>query len=135
MFKLRIAIFGGAAALALGAATAFAMTETGVSGDTHGSLVASAARTCPHTATGVRGAHGACVSAVASSNGQAHRSARANQVHACKAAERAATAGGSKKAGGTSAAHRAFVACVTNGKSTGSGSASSSESESDSASD
>ena len=108
--KFRIAVFGAVAAVALGAATAFAMTETGVTGDSHGTLVASAARTCPHTASGVRGAHGACVSAIASSNGQAHRSARANQVHACKAAERAATAGSSKKARGNSAAHKAFVA-------------------------
>jgi len=132
MIKVRIAVFGGIAALALGTATAFAMTETGVSGDSHGALVASAARNCPHTSTGARNAHGACVSAVASSNGQAHRSARANQVHACKAAERAATAGASKKAGGQSAAHKAFVACVTNGKSTGSGTSSDSGSQGES---
>lgn len=131
MLRLRIAVFGGVAALALSAATALAMTENGVGGDSHGTLVASAARTCPHTASDVRGAHGACVSAIASSNGQAHRSARADQVQACKAAERAATAGASKKANGKSAAHKAFVACVTNGKSTGSGSDSESEADSD----
>lgn len=132
MLKLRIAVFGGVAVLALGAATAFAMTETGVSGDSHGALVASAARNCPHSASGVRGAHGACVSAVASSNGQAHRSTRANQVHACKAAERAAIAAGQNGPRGKTAAHKAFVACVTSGKSTGTTSGSTSDSESES---
>lgn len=65
MFKLRLAILGAAAALALG--TAGAMAMQGVvsnDADSHGDAVASAARSCPH---GPNGVHGACVSAIASS--------------------------------------------------------------------
>src|SRR5258708_34603710 len=70
MPKLRIAILGAAAALALGTASAVAMVETaGTSNsDSHGDAVSSAARTtCPHGAGGV---HGACVSAIASTEAQ-----------------------------------------------------------------
>src|SRR5712691_8943127 len=71
MFKLRLAILGATAALALGSASALAMSESVGSGDpdAHGDAVASAARNCPH---GPGGVHGACVSAIASANGQSH---------------------------------------------------------------
>jgi hypothetical protein len=103
MIRLRLAILGATAALALGTASALAMTETGVGGDpdSHGDAVASAARNCPHGASGV---HGACVSAVASANGQAHRDGQqAARVKACKAANTT----------GDKAGHRAFAACVS----------------------
>jgi hypothetical protein len=65
MFKLRLAILGAAAALALGTAGAMAMQGVGSNdADSHGDAVASAARSCPH---GPNGVHGACVSAIASS--------------------------------------------------------------------
>jgi hypothetical protein len=65
MFKLRLAILGAAAALALGTAGAMAMQGVGSNdADLHGVAVASAARSCPH---GPNGVHGACVSAIASS--------------------------------------------------------------------
>lgn len=100
MLRLRLAILGAAAALALGTAGVMAMTETNVSGDNHGALVASAARNCPHGAGGV---HGACVSAVASTNGQSHRDGQQSaRVHACQDANT-----GHDKAG-----RAAFKACV-----------------------
>ena len=85
MLKFRLAILGASAALALGTAGVLAMTESSVSGDrdNHGDAVASAARNCPHGASGV---HGACVSAIASANGQSHRDGQQSQrVHACQA--------------------------------------------------
>lgn len=110
MFRLRLAILGVTAALALGTATAFAMTELATSGnsDSHGDAVASAARNCPHGAGGV---HGACVSSVARTNG-AEQSGNDGQgmpakVKACKAAIRT-----SDKPG-----HRGIGACVS-GRST-----------------
>jgi hypothetical protein len=84
MIKLRLAILGATAALALGTASVFAMTEAVGDPDAHGDAVASAARNCPHGASGV---HGACVSAIASTNGQAHRNGQqAARVKACKTA-------------------------------------------------
>jgi hypothetical protein len=55
--KLRLAILGAAAALALGAGSALAMQESAGSGDpdAHGDLVASAARHCPHAASVTHG--------------------------------------------------------------------------------
>jgi hypothetical protein len=101
MLKLRLAILGAAAALALGTAGALAMSESAGGGDAHGDAVASAARNCPHGASGV---HGACVSAIASANGQAHRDGQqAAKVKACKAAETT----------NDRAAHIAFAACVS----------------------
>jgi len=105
MLKLRLAILGASAALALGTATALAMTETSVSGDrdNHGAAVASAARNCPHGASGV---HGACVSAIASTNGQAHRDGQQSaRVKACLAA----------RTTHDTAAQEAFKACVRGG--------------------
>jgi hypothetical protein len=102
MIKLRLAILGATAALALGTASVFAMPAA-VDPDAHGDAVASAARNCPHGANGV---HGACVSAIASENGQAHRNGQqAARVKACKAAN--------------PTDHRALAACVS-GRSTGS---------------
>ena len=67
MFRLRLAILGAAAALALGTAGALAMEAAGPTDpDSHGDAVASAARHCPHGAGGV---HGACVSAIANAEG------------------------------------------------------------------
>src|SRR5215472_1894213 len=101
MIKLRLAILGAAAVLALGVSSALAMTETasGLDSDSHGDAVASAARNCPHGASGV---HGACVSAIASENGQDHRNGQqSDRVAACKAtdtAEDGAETAGSKSA-------------------------------------
>jgi hypothetical protein len=68
MFKLRLAILGAAAALALGTAGAMAMQDAGSNdSDSHGDAVASAARNCAH---GPNGVHGACVSSVARTEGQ-----------------------------------------------------------------
>ena len=103
MIKMRLAILGAAAMLALGSASALAMTETIGAGDSdaHGDAVASAARNCPHGAGGV---HGACVSAVAHANKDSHEGgAQSQQVKDCKAANPA-----SDKAG-----HRAFAACAS----------------------
>ena len=108
MFRLRLAILGVTAALALGTATAFEMTEHATSGDSdsHADAVASAARTCPH---GAGGDHGACVSSVARTNGDdgSDGQGQAAKVRACKAAIRT-----SDKPG-----HRGIGACVS-GRST-----------------
>ncbi len=82
MIKLRIAVVAAAAALTFGSGTAMAMHES-ASGDNHGAIVSSAARTtCP---TGPNGVHGQCVSAIASTNGQAHRNgAGAAHVKECQ---------------------------------------------------
>jgi hypothetical protein len=118
MIKLRFAMFGAAAALILGTASAMAMQEgaNGADPDAHGDAVASAARTtCPH---GPNGVHGQCVSAIASANGQAHRGgSQATRVAACKATERAALAGKADKATKL-AAHKAFGQCVSAGAGT-----------------
>jgi hypothetical protein len=91
MIKIRVLVPAAIAALVLGTASAFAMTENGSAGDSnaHGKLVSSAARTCPQnndeSASGERGVHGACVSAIASTNGQAHRNgAGAANVKDCQ---------------------------------------------------
>jgi hypothetical protein len=87
MFKLKFLVAAGAAALALGGASALAMQESSGGGshpDNHGAVVSSAARTTCHDVTGET--HGQCVSAIASTNGQAHRDgAGAAKVQACKA--------------------------------------------------
>jgi hypothetical protein len=83
MFKFRFAISAAVAALALGSASAMAMQQN-FGGDNHGAIVSSAARTTCHTAAS--GTHGQCVSAIASTNGQAHRNgAGAAHVRDCKA--------------------------------------------------
>ena len=133
MFKLRLAILGATAALALGAAGALAMTE-GVGGgdpDSHGDAVASAARNCPHHASGDRDSHGDCVSAIASSNGsdsntqsgQSGKSTAPGQV--CKANDSTEAAEPTAKAADQTedrAEQQAFVACVTAHAGAGSGS-------------
>jgi hypothetical protein len=101
MFGWRLAILGATAALALGTATAFAMTELAPSdnSDSHGDAVASAARNCPHSAGGV---HGACVSSVARTNGTNHQDEHGGQpakVAACKAAIRTSDKPGSRGIG------------------------------------
>jgi hypothetical protein len=63
MFKLKFAISAAVAALALGGASA--MAGGGGHPDNHGADVSSAARTCP---TAASGAHGECVSDIASTN-------------------------------------------------------------------
>ena len=91
MHRLRFAILGAVAALALGTGTAVAMQHSAggeTNSDSHGDAVASAARTCPHGAEGV---HGQCVSAAASTEGQDNQTessdaAQAAKVKACKAA-------------------------------------------------
>lgn len=107
MLKLRFAILGAVAALALGTASALAMTGAVTLGgdDNHGAAVASAARNCPHGAGGV---HGACVSSVARTNGQSESTDNNGNepafVKACKAAR---TTGGDKPG------HRGIGACVS----------------------
>ena len=125
MFRLRLAILGAAATLALGTAGVMAMQETAGSGegDAHGDAVASAARNCPH---GPGDAHGDCVSSVARSNeGNAQENEQENSAaQACKAAD--ATEDAAEKAPATKAdkakdraedklEQQAFVACVTGG--------------------
>jgi hypothetical protein len=88
MNRLRYLIPAAVAALALSTASAMAMNQTGLGGDAnaHGKAVASAARNCPlpHESA-ASGTHGACVSAVASVNGQAHRNgAGAAHVQECR---------------------------------------------------
>ena len=87
MFKLRFLVAAAASALALGGASVMAMQQnSGGSGhpDNHGAVVSSAARTTCHTAAS--GTHGQCVSAIASTNGQAHREgAGSDKVQACRA--------------------------------------------------
>jgi hypothetical protein len=123
MFKLRLAILGAAAALALGTAGALAMEAAGTNdADSHGDAVASAARHCPHGASGV---HGACVSAIASTEGQENRASDSRKSstapgQVCKAAdtddatESAPTTKSARAADKTEdrAEQQAFVACV-----------------------
>lgn len=124
MFKLRLAILGAAAALALGTAGALAMEAAGTNGDTHGDDVASAARNCPHGAGGV---HGACVSAIASSHAREHDTTGSNDTtdsntngratapgQVCKVAESTETEPTGKAAGKAEdrSEHQAFAACV-----------------------
>lgn len=130
MFKLRLAILGAAAALALGTAGALAMTETGsTSSDSHGDAVASAARSCPHHASGDRDSHGDCVSAIASTNGQSDESGTNGKSTApgqvCKAADAGEAAEPTGKAAAKAedrAEQQAFVACVTKAAAAQSGS-------------
>jgi hypothetical protein len=127
MLKLRLAILGATAALALGTATALAMTGAVPfgDGDSHGDGVASAARSCPHGADGV---HGACVSSVARTNSPSQSNEdNGNEpafVKACKAAR--ATTTGDKHG------HRGIGACVSAHAKAQAGSDGSSDSESDS---
>jgi hypothetical protein len=126
MFRLRLAILGAAAALALGTAGAMAMQDAGSNnGDSHGDAVASAARNCAHGANGV---HGACVSSVARTEGQENSSQDSDTKSStapgqvCKAADTDTTEteptkgnDSAKNADKTEdrAEQRAFVACVT----------------------
>ncbi len=118
MHRFRLAILGAAAAtLLLGGASALAMQEGagGTDPDSHGDAVASAARNCPHGASGV---HGKCVSAIASTEGQENRDgAQSDRVHACQAADKAAKAAGRTE---DRTEHDTWVACVH--AATGSGS-------------
>lgn len=124
MFKLRLAILGAAAALALGTGSALAMHQEGsTGGDSHGDAVAAAAHSC---ATGTADEHGDCVSAVASTESQespkpdtTDQSTSPGQV--CQAADtdktETAPAKGDKTAKAADktedkAEQQAFVACV-----------------------
>ena len=120
MFKFRLAILVAGAAVAFGSASALAMTSN-FDHSKHGALVSSAARTtCRALASEARGD---CVSAIASSNGQANRDgARAKAVHACQQSN-----GG--EANATMAQHRAIVACITGHKPHSSSSTSSTSSD------
>ena len=124
MFRLRLAILGAAAALALGTGGAMAMEGAGSNNaDSHGDAVAAAAHSCAHGAGGV---HGACVSAVASTeaseNGDADTNGRSTAPgQVCKAADtdttETAPAKGDKTAKAADktedrAEQQAFVACV-----------------------
>ena len=123
MHRLRFAILGAVAALALGTATAVAMQQSaGTDPDQHGDNVASAARTtCPH---GPNGVHGQCVSAVASSKSEdAQETRQGSPANTCKATDTTEDASEKKPAKGDKTAkaadktedkseHQAFVACV-----------------------
>jgi hypothetical protein len=136
MLKVRLAIVGAAVALALGAAGALAMENaTGSDPDAHGDAVSSAARfTCPHGE-----GHGACVSAVAQSQGEAKETDDAQRdaaVAACKAQEKSkdkpedltekSTKGADKAAKKADHAedkseHKTFKACISGSTSAGTG--------------
>lgn len=118
MFRLRIAILGAAAALALGSAGALAMESAGTNdADSHGDAVASAAHNCAH---GPGGVHGACVSSVARSESKegdtdeaSGKATAPGQV--CKAADKTEAAEPTTKAADKAedkAEHQAFAACV-----------------------
>ena len=118
MFRLRLAILGATAALALGTAGALAMEAAGTNNDSHGDAVASAARNCPH---GPGGVHGACVSAVASSHARDNEASDSNgngrataPGQVCKVAEATETEPSDKAADKIEdrAEQKAFVACV-----------------------
>lgn len=126
MHRLRFAILGAVAALALGTATAVAMQQSagGTDPDQHGDNVASAARTtCPH---GPNGVHGQCVSAVASSKSEGAQDTETKQsspASTCKAGDTTEDASEKAPAKGDKAAkaaaktedkseHKAFAACV-----------------------
>jgi hypothetical protein len=125
MFKLRLAIIGAAAALALGTGGAMAMQGVGSNAtDSHGDAVALAASTCPH---GPNGVHGACVSAIASSQASENDTQGTNDQSStapgqvCKAADtdktETAPAKGDKSAKDADKTEdrteqQAFVACV-----------------------
>lgn len=128
MHRLRFAILGAAAALALGTASAVAMQQSvggGTDPDQHGDNVASAARNCPH---GPDGVHGKCVSAVASSKSESGEQESNSKAAACKSADATEDAAEKAPAKGDKAAkaadkaedkteHRAFAACVSGGAS------------------
>ncbi|HET7338608.1 MAG TPA: hypothetical protein VFK22_03600 [Candidatus Dormibacteraeota bacterium] len=116
MFKLRLAILGAAATLALGTAGALAMEAAGTNNsDSHGDAVASAARNCP---TGAGGVHGACVSSVARTQGQSGDNNTSGKATApgqvCKVAESTETEPTDRAAAKAEdrAEQQAFVACV-----------------------
>lgn len=143
MHRLRFAILGAVAALALGTATAVAMQQSAggaTDPDQHGDNVASAARTtCPH---GPDGVHGQCVSAVASSKNESDEQGSTtggSRAAGCKAADTTEDASEKAPAKGDKAAkaadksedkkeHTAFAACVSGGAS---GTADSDSSDSD----
>lgn len=122
MFRLRLAILGATAALALGSAGALAMEAAGTTdSDGHGDAVSSAARNCAH---GPGGVHGACVSSVARSEGAENndkdqsgttngKATAPGQV--CKAPDASEAAEPTGKAADKTedkAEQQAFVACV-----------------------
>ena len=122
MHRLRFAILGAVAALALGTASAVAMQENaggGTDPDQHGDNVASAARTtCPHGSNGV---HGECVSDVASSKSE--KGEETSSTNPCKAADVNEDKSETKPAKGDKAAkaadkaedkaeHKTFAACM-----------------------
>jgi hypothetical protein len=120
MFRLRLAILGAAAALALGTAGAMAMEAASTNdSDSHGDAVASAARNCPHAQGDV---HGDCVSAVASSKARDNEGADTDNGNGkatapgqvCKIAETTETEPTAKSADKTEdkTEQQAFVACV-----------------------
>lgn len=117
MFRLRFAILGAAAALALGSAGAMAMESAGTNdADSHGDAVASAAHNC---ATGPGGVHGACVSSVARSESSENDNSGSGKATApgqvCKAADKTEPAEPTTKSAGRTedrAEHQAFAACV-----------------------
>lgn len=121
MFKLRLAILGATAALALGSAGALAMEAAGTTdSDSHGDAVASAARNCAH---GPGGVHGACVSSVARTEGAENNDKDQSGTHGkatapgqvCKAADKTEAAEPTGKSAGKAedkSEHQAFAACV-----------------------
>ena len=130
MHKLRLAILGVAAALALGTAGALAVqgSESGTDPDSHGVAVSAAAHSCAH---GPNGVHGDCVSDVASSKSEAGEKKDTDtegnhaRVAACKTADKTEDAT-EKAAHMTKAAdktedkkeHKAFADCVSGKTST-----------------
>ena len=118
MFRLRLAILGAAAALALGTGGAMAMQDAGSNNaDSHGGAVAAAAHSCAHGAGGV---HGTCVSAIASTEASENDSQETNDKSSTAPGQvcKAAHTGKTPPKGDTSAIaanrtkQQAFVACV-----------------------
>jgi cytoskeletal protein RodZ len=126
MHRLRFAILGAVAALALGTASAVAMQQSAGAGtdpDQHGDNVASAARTtCPHGAEGV---HGGCVSAVAQSKSEDTKDTpETSTVNTCKSTDASEDKTETKPVKGDKAAkatdkaedkteHQTHAACVS----------------------
>jgi hypothetical protein len=117
MFRLRLAVLGAAAALALGSGGVMAMQNAGLNdADSHGDPVATAAHSC---AQGAGGVHGACVSAAASSEASESGTADSNgrstaPGQVCKAAHTGKTPpkGDASVIAANRTKQQAFVACV-----------------------
>jgi hypothetical protein len=104
MSKIRFAMVGVGAALALFSAVALANVGSLVStnNDSHGDAVASAARGCPH---GPNGVHGQCVSAIASSKSESDSEKDATCTSANRSEDTSETNAGTTEDGSETSAN------------------------------